>query len=118
MSIFIVVSEEAEEEETQTLAMRVMIVIRVLVRHVKESVHERIGHEHEVKVLEHFDELILTSTLLEIVVGYLTTSSELAFLLNQLLAKRSSLETSLLQLIGGLICRFEEWVVDLRFMPY
>ena len=118
MSVFIVVSEEAEEEKTQTLAMSIMILIRVFVWHVKESVHERIGHEIEVKVLEHLNELILTPALLEIVVGDLTASSELAFLFDQLFAKCSSLETSLLQLISSLIYRFKEWVVDLWFMPY
>ena len=82
MSIFVVVSEEAEEEETQTLTMGGVILVCVFVGHIKESVHKWVSHEHEVKVLEHFNELILTSTLLEVTVGNLTTTSELTFLLD------------------------------------
>ena len=83
--------------------MSSVILVCVFVGHIKESVHKGVSHEHEVKVLEHFNELILTSTLLEVTVDYLTTTSELAFLLDQLLAKRSCLQTSLLQLISCLI---------------
>ena len=104
--VFFVISEEVEEVKTQALAMSALIVICVYAGHVKESVHERISHEHEVKVLEHLDELILTPAALEIVVSDLKLSSLLALLLNQLLAKCSCLETSLLDLIGSLICRY------------
>ena len=62
--------------------MSVLVVICVFDRHVKESVHERISHEHEVKVLEHLDELILTPAVLEIVASDLKLSRLLALLLN------------------------------------
>ena len=45
-----------------------MVLVGVFFRHVKERIHERVSHEHEVEVLEHFDKLFLSSHIFQVIV--------------------------------------------------
>ena len=126
--VTLVFSPPRDEEESQALSVYCMVLVAVFVRHVEERVHKRISHEQEVEVLEDLNNLVLPSHSSNIVIREWSYSSvivirDASLLLislctfEYLLTKSPCLQTSLLQLIWGLVRGLEVRMVDFRIVP-